>query len=213
MTGTRERRRNQYAGSCGICGVSVGVSDGWLYSMTDARSRRAQFNRNGGFRKFVKCDACHQAKETRTTHAIRKAAEQRAPAVRPWSVSQVSKWRLEWGTETTAEVFSFKAVYSNHSASRWLTICGENTSEWHRYIRSEFRIPVCGDGWDGSEPVLWIVGPDGSTVAATYHDPISGNLQAVSEYWWEQAELFGRPLSSNAAKKLGEMVQQACKHL
>lgn len=59
MMATRERRRNQYAGNCKVCGVTVESGAGWLYSDTHSNHARSRRRSNGRWPKFVKCDRCH----------------------------------------------------------------------------------------------------------------------------------------------------------
>ncbi len=85
-----DRRRNQYAANCKVCGVEVQPGNGWLYN--DTRCRAGQ----GKWSKFVKCDRCH---ELGVSHKSQLPENQTAPqpTVRPWSVSQVRLWTIERG--------------------------------------------------------------------------------------------------------------------
>ncbi len=87
------RRRNQYAGSCKVCGADVPAGAGWLYSLTYGPKARAR--RSGSFPKFVKCDRCHGLK------AVRKSdlPENRPAPLPTIGVTEIRAGRLEVGVE------------------------------------------------------------------------------------------------------------------
>ena len=54
-----ERRRNQYAGQCGVCYAEVAAGAGWLYSDTRSSNSRSRRRATGNWIKVVRCDRCH----------------------------------------------------------------------------------------------------------------------------------------------------------
>jgi hypothetical protein len=82
-----ERRRNQYAGNCKVCGCEVKPGEGYLYSDTHSNHGRSAHRARGRWPKFVKCERCH------TLGAAHKCdlPENKPAAVRRVSVNEVRK--------------------------------------------------------------------------------------------------------------------------
>ena len=95
---THERRRNQYAGNCYVCGRDLAAGAGWLYSDTKSQSSRSRRRSSGRWAKQIKCDRCHQLKAASRADL----PENRKPPTPRIGVNEVRKGRLESGTFTYA---------------------------------------------------------------------------------------------------------------
>lgn len=88
-----DRRRNQYADSCYVCGCAVPAEQGWLYADTKSDRSRSRNRTGRGWRKLVKCDRCHTLKLTHKWQ-VDNLSRPPEPVVRPWSVASVRSWSV-----------------------------------------------------------------------------------------------------------------------